>query len=187
MKSGVLPTLYRGQKFRSRTEARWASFMDALGIRHEYEKEGYQLGDFFYLPDFWLPDLHYFVEVKGEKPTQDECTKAILLAEFTGKEVFIFWGSPRQPWSCSDLPESAMRFTNRGEQDESYWWCECPTCRKIDIAFAGLASRIVCECVFDARDRDPKRRNNTCDTPRIQSAYQAAADQEFWSPRESAQ
>lgn len=52
----TLPTVYRGIKFRSRTEARWAVFFDEMEIEWSYENEGYQLstGE-LYLPDFYFP------------------------------------------------------------------------------------------------------------------------------------
>lgn len=43
---------YKGFRFRSRLEARWAVFFDALGIEYEYEPEGFRRGDILYLPDF---------------------------------------------------------------------------------------------------------------------------------------
>src|SRR5699024_1000503 len=61
----AIQTKYNGYHFRSRLEARWAIFFDALGIRYEYEAEGYVLEDGkYYLPDFWLPDLQALVEIK---------------------------------------------------------------------------------------------------------------------------
>lgn len=40
-------------KFRSRTEARWGVFFETLGLKWEYEPEGFDLGDgVWYLPDF---------------------------------------------------------------------------------------------------------------------------------------
>lgn len=63
----AIETYYNGYRFRSRLEARWAVFFDALGIKYEYEPEGYELSDGSkYLPDFYLPDLKYYVEVKGK-------------------------------------------------------------------------------------------------------------------------
>lgn len=51
-----IETRYGGHRFRSRTEARWAVCLDALGLRWDYEPEGYELpGGTRYLPDFWLP------------------------------------------------------------------------------------------------------------------------------------
>lgn len=61
-----IETIYNGYRFRSRLEARWAVFFDALGVEYDYEPEGFDLGDLgFYLPDFYLPENKWFVEVKG--------------------------------------------------------------------------------------------------------------------------
>lgn len=40
-----IETRYKGYRFRSRLEARWAVFFDVLGVRWEYEPEGYDLTD----------------------------------------------------------------------------------------------------------------------------------------------
>lgn len=49
----AIETEYNGYKFRSRTEAKWAVFFDALGVDYEYEPEGYELPNGErYLPDF---------------------------------------------------------------------------------------------------------------------------------------
>ena len=68
----AIETRYKGYRFRSRLEARWAVFFDALGIRYQYEPQGFQIyrhleqGDpWLYLPDFFLTDLGTWVEVKG--------------------------------------------------------------------------------------------------------------------------
>jgi hypothetical protein len=50
-----IQTSFKGYKFRSRLEARWAVFFTALGIKWEYEREGYDIDGRWYLPDFWLP------------------------------------------------------------------------------------------------------------------------------------
>lgn len=48
-----IETFYNGFRFRSRLEARWAVFFDALGVRYEYEPEGFELPNGkYYLPDF---------------------------------------------------------------------------------------------------------------------------------------
>lgn len=60
----AIETKYKGYRFRSRLEARWAVFFDACKIRWEYEKEGYDLDGLRYLPDFWLPDFGMWIEVK---------------------------------------------------------------------------------------------------------------------------
>lgn len=48
-----IETEYNGYRFRSRLEARWAIFFDALGVDYEYEPEGFELpSGKRYLPDF---------------------------------------------------------------------------------------------------------------------------------------
>jgi len=68
MTSGAaIETEYKGYLFRSRLEARWAVFFDAIGVEWRYETEGYEVGEHRYLPDFWLPASRAWVEVKGDK------------------------------------------------------------------------------------------------------------------------
>lgn len=89
-----IETRYKGYRFRSRLEARWAVFFDALGVKWEYEKEGYDLGDAgWYLPDFWLPDFDCFVEVKPDIPTKEQ---GRILASFACgvKPVLAVCGIP---------------------------------------------------------------------------------------------
>lgn len=65
----AIETEYKGYKFRSRLEAKWAVFFDLCGIPYEYELEGYKLKSGYYLPDFYLPWFKCFVEIK---PSEDE-------------------------------------------------------------------------------------------------------------------
>ena len=63
------PTRYQGYHFRSRLEARWAVFFDHLGLRWEYEPEGFDLpSGRSYLPDFLVKTCggEWWVEVKPE-------------------------------------------------------------------------------------------------------------------------
>jgi hypothetical protein len=64
----AIETSYAGHLFRSRLEARWAVFFDTLGVKWEYEAQGFELpSGATYLPDFRLPDLKMWVEVKGDE------------------------------------------------------------------------------------------------------------------------
>jgi hypothetical protein len=75
----AIETTYKGYRFRSRLEARWAVFFDTMRIPWKYESEGYEkeigygeeIKTYRYLPDFFLPDRWgtggTFVEVKGDK------------------------------------------------------------------------------------------------------------------------
>ena len=62
----AIETYYNGYRFRSRLEARWAVFFDAIGMPYQYEAEGYVgLNDTTYLPDFFFPTYDLYAEVKG--------------------------------------------------------------------------------------------------------------------------
>lgn len=60
----AIETVYKGYKFRSRLEARWAIFFEELGLGWQYEVEGFDLPSGRYLPDFYLPSQHCHVEIK---------------------------------------------------------------------------------------------------------------------------
>lgn len=90
-----IPQRHRGITFRSRTEARWAEFFHLTDTPFVYENEGYQLGPYWYVPDFWLPEGETFVEVKGTEPTTTERVKAHLLARQSERSVIITCGNPR--------------------------------------------------------------------------------------------
>lgn len=92
----IIQTIYKGYKFRSRLEARWAVFLDKLGIEWRYEDEGFILSDgTCYLPDFYLPTFNggMFVEVKP-KFTQEEIEKCRDLCFESYKCVWLAEGVP---------------------------------------------------------------------------------------------
>lgn len=87
-------TRYNGYRFRSRTEARWAVFLDELGVPWEYEPEGYQLQDgSLYLPDFWLPREEIYLEIKGAAALGGQ-KKAAQLCRGRQKDVVVASGRP---------------------------------------------------------------------------------------------
>jgi hypothetical protein len=110
----AIETEYNGYRFRSRLEARWAVFFDALEIGYEYEPEGYDLGGLYYLPDFWLPDREYWIEVKGRElePGSDDWYKVTRLASASKKEVYVTVGDVWPPYD--------------GERDIKKWIGEHP-------------------------------------------------------------
>lgn len=81
----AIETEYRGCRFRSRLEARWAVFFDALDIEWLYEPEGFEKvyweeeGPIRYLPDFFLPRSKTWVEVKGRLKKGDSDKMAKML------------------------------------------------------------------------------------------------------------
>jgi hypothetical protein len=74
----AIETIYKGYRFRSRLEARWAVFFDGLGIQWEYEPEGFEktlayeangiekVTTYRWLPDFFLPHQSIWCEVKPD-------------------------------------------------------------------------------------------------------------------------
>lgn len=65
MKIKALETEYNGILFRSRLEARWAIYFDALNVDYVYEPECYLLeNNKKYTPDFYLQKLDLFIEIK---------------------------------------------------------------------------------------------------------------------------
>lgn len=91
----ALETRYDGHRFRSRLEARWAVFFNTLGLTYSYEPEGFQLSNGErYLPDFWLPDLDAYLEVKPTSPSLQERRRCQYLAHDTQKKVFLAAGPP---------------------------------------------------------------------------------------------
>ena len=90
-----------GYRFRSRLEARWAVYFDTLGIEWDYELQGFILGDLCYLPDFWLPQVCMWAEVKsvGLKPIEWE--KCQRLANESRHPVLMLIGTPdlRSYWA----------------------------------------------------------------------------------------
>ncbi|CAL9675620.1 hypothetical protein [Streptomyces griseomycini] len=119
-----IETRYKAHRFRSRLEARWAVFFDALGVQWEYEPQGFELTPLpaerlkkmqeewlrepqpedgkhlgVYLPDFWLPDQATWFEVKGAPPGRWRSVQGL-----SGHPS----GSPRPvpEWSVRDSPRS---------------------------------------------------------------------------------
>lgn len=96
----AIETRYAGCRFRSRLEARWAVFMDHLGVPWEYEPQGYVVNGMPYLPDFHVhPNTGraFWLEIKGVFPSDDELAKARGLAEGTGITTYVYWAQPAVP------------------------------------------------------------------------------------------
>lgn len=123
----AIPTWYAGVTFRSRLEADWAATLDSLGIRWQYEPESINLpSGTVYIPDFWLPELGTWIEVKGTGVPRVE--KAIELGEsracrcegdctceWPGGQLVLV-GHPPQPYNVfadPDYAESSWRFAVR--------------------------------------------------------------------------
>lgn len=132
-----IETSYAGCRFRSRLEARWAVFFDTLGIAWVYEAQGYECqprlflsGDepFWYLPDFWLPDLELHAEVKGAL-TEQETRRLLDAAAWLsapgngcgdGPELIVFGPVPN-PDRWDPVPVPVRLHMHKGILEASPW------------------------------------------------------------------
>ena len=128
----VIETKYRGYHFRSRLEARWALFLDCMDAKWEYEKEGFVLSNGeHYLPDFWLPELNLWLEIKGQRPTKEDLDRCRLLRDDGSTAIVIFGGLPGDYYGtlfCWDLGDSSggssewdASISNTGYGDLCLW------------------------------------------------------------------
>jgi hypothetical protein len=90
----AIPTRWRGFYFRSRMEARWAVFFDQLGVQFWYEPNGLRFDRVQYLPDYFLPDVDLYAEVKPVTLTPYEMAKAEGLCLHSRNSVLLLVGPP---------------------------------------------------------------------------------------------
>jgi len=164
-----IPTFYRAQTFRSRLEARWAVFMDVLDVRWYYEYEGFELESGRYVPDFWLPDLNRWLEIKplGFDPWGKDAGSrdAKRCSEFQETHrLVIFAGSPDEQdsghdWNWYENPSGYVA------GDHHYLWCKCPMCGRFGIEFDGRGGRV---CPQERCETDDK--SYSFDDPIIKEA-----------------
>ncbi len=144
----AIETTFNGTRFRSRLEARWATFFTVLKIPYEYEPEGFELGDGVrYLPDFWLPDQKIWFEVKGPEPNAQEIDKACRLAEQSCRIVVIQHPIALHDISVlldSDAKNQVVHIAHPelGEVFSRWTFGACLACHKVSFARMGGA----CDC-----------------------------------------
>lgn len=191
----AIETKYNGYRFRSRTEARWAVFFDSLGLRYDYEKEGFDLDGEWYLPDFWLPhgcamsaigEEDFHIEIKPAPPTENEELKATRLAQQSRRPVFVFFGTPWLP----DADRHAWGYfpmANNGNRHHmTFAWTECPVCHRCEVSAYGRVANLSCMCSSgiegefnDETGEDTRRFVIGTQGTRLVPAYNAARQARF--------
>lgn len=167
---------YDGYRFRSKIEAQWYVFFKTLDIDVHYEPETIALQLFNgkvmnYLPDFYIPSLDCYVEIKLEtSPTHEESLKCYLLAEQTGKDVYLFY----EPVGKKNM-NGYKYHKNSGAFLPLQRWTQCPKCRGFDITYQGMVVGISCGCCKNCRDLC---NDNSYD---IQGAVRAVRGERFGS------
>lgn len=177
----AIETEYKGYRFRSRLEARWAVFFDALGLRWEYEKEGFEFDDGTrYLPDFWMLDLGCWIEIKPEIAfgswPDDGFRELCLLEEQSKNRAVMLCGSPGRVYELYEKENTYQGFV---PGDSNYVWCECPYCGSIGIQFDGRSARN--NHTDDCPNRHTPNNDKTYsyDTQKLRDAYDAARSARF--------
>lgn len=195
-----IQTEYRGHLFRSRLEARWAVFFDALGVEWRYEPEGYETPHGRYLPDFWLPSIGLLVDVKPMCGWPDRRLEAVAshlnaratilgpipdperlrgLAYAHCQEQSV-WCDIGDAWDLWEMEwTSPVAFPDGGGDEGPYAWCACTACDAVGFEFEGRVCRSRTHdagCVVKANSN---KRPRTPAHPRILSAYRAARSARF--------
>jgi hypothetical protein len=122
-----IQTKYNGYYFRSRLEARWAVFFDQLGIEYEYELEGFRLpSGLAYLPDFYLPTIGAFIEIKPfDHFSYSDLKKMLEFALEGNKQLLLIIGTPGKESmqlinrrSCAPIDEYEAEYGGEINEDE---------------------------------------------------------------------
>lgn len=199
MNTSIKPieTEYAGIMFRSRLEARWAVFFDTLGIEWEYEPEAFHLPSGSYLPDFFLPSVNAWFEVKG-RHAKDNHHKLFELVARTGIDGYIATGSMPTDLGVSGPVTRFMPHIWSMDDFDHYAWCVCPWCGKPGIEFEARGARVCGWEKHHTNEEDAKRaaygsdpkdwgrvddRMHSGDDRRVIAAYTAARAYRFWNPR----
>ncbi len=147
---------------RSRLEARWAVYLDTLGLQWEYEPEGFETSAGRYLPDFLL-------RVRGQvwaevKPTIDLITEGELarmraFADMIGHPLLLLVGTPQMQMypsvyhdtTAQDLQAfKPMEWGSSLSPSHGIWWQD--PCEHFFKNVCTLADRrALCDAVLAAR------------------------------------
>ncbi|GII84578.1 hypothetical protein Ssi03_25680 [Sphaerisporangium siamense] len=172
MKIAAIETRYAGCRFRSRLEARWAVFFDHLGIRWEYEPEGFELAPLSeerismlsglgyyglgdeervhlgsYLPDFWLPQQEAWLEIKGTEPSERDWKRFVRFSLLVDHRAFLVAGNIPDPRTIDSAGHPyGADFEIHTYGDHHYAWTRCLRCGLYDITFDARSARTRCGC-----------------------------------------
>lgn len=172
----AIETKYKGYRFRSRLEARWAVFFDVLKIQWFYEPEGFDLGEVgWYLPDFWLPDYECWFEIKWreETVTKEEVARIMTLCKGLKTSGTIVCGLPApdsQPARWAECLLCQYIFP----VGITTWECPVPDCTNTHESFHPLN---YCHCT--SVDNKTGVTKLTFESKRLLRAYNAARAARF--------
>jgi len=154
--------LYKGYCFRSRLETRWALFFEFLGIDYLYECKKFSLPDGrIYTPDFYLPKMFVWIEIKPLYPTEEEREKAQTLSRVLSTmsnqpwRVLLIYGDCEPPFIKKHHPGAmAIEFFSDKLPEEPCIWVQCSECHRMDVIRRG--HHVNCSCP-SKNQQDPIR------------------------------
>lgn len=141
----AIETTYTGYRFRSRLEARWAVFFDAMGMKWEYEPEGFNLDGVYYLPDFRVISPQGFISWYDVKPAHVSTNEKVALFkkklrdEGSNESIKILSGDPAEFFAsaqndggvcprCGDISASGLVVGENDDCVDVYCFdCDCDT------------------------------------------------------------
>ena len=102
-------TVYKGIKFKSQLEVRWAIYFDELGLEWEYEPDTFILDESRrYTPDFYLKKSELYVEIKPIIGFWEEIKDTLLkFSNLIKKDVIMCYGTP------TALPMPAIHYFSK--------------------------------------------------------------------------
>lgn len=174
-----IETKYNGFRFRSRLEARWAVFFDMIGLKYEYEIEGFEMNGVRYLPDFYIPSLDRWFEIKAKSLREKEikkCEEFCLDKDNENIKFSVLIGSPEAvkiddfagvieyvwEWPSEKYPENVRMLAPHELSEKEYYsrfvrglWV-VPDVTEDELACAAIAAR---EARFEFGE-SPKIPNN---------------------------
>jgi len=157
----AISTRYDGYLFRSRLEARWAVFFNHINLPYEYEIEGYKLNNGkCYLPDFYLPTLHLFAEVKPFQETQEDTEKLLYQFALENKSILLLTGPPAFR-GLYDLFCWAFDDGGGGIYDLCAKWCIMTEGQTLSVDYDRESTEFFDDCI--GTNKIPIARQDICD------------------------
>lgn len=143
------PTTYAGTRFRSRLEARWASFFDAIGREWIYEPEVPELKSLGYQPDFLTDNGVGGTQLVEIKPQIDSEQMIQLMEDKTWQRVanltkcrfVLTLGQPGE-WVEGQLGNDGHIALWFDPDDDAVYgsFAECETCGSVRMWPRGVAA-----------------------------------------------
>jgi hypothetical protein len=116
--------------------------MDHAGVEWQYEPEGFKLDGLWYLPDFYLPRLKVWLEIKHDLKEWDPdyipvVDKAFRLNRHTGLPALILEDVPEHQ---NKVQTWAWGYTNECADPGEYYsfaWTSCLRCKRTGLGNFG--------------------------------------------------